>query len=160
VNAPEVSIQSWVECLKQSSEEIVPQTLRFDPSYRTGEVERVEGKCPGAYIALMGDRTSLHLGIAASPDGCRTIARGLLGAHRTTDVSDREVMDAVNEVLNIVAGKVKSKMILSDPTLQLGLPMFLREEIQVTEGMEKASARTCLGPVECELMVFRRALAA
>ena len=44
--------------------------------------------------------------------------------------------------------------------LRLGLPMFVLGEIRVTDGMEKASALARLGPVECELMVFRRKRAA
>jgi CheY-specific phosphatase CheX len=149
-----------MDCLQQSSVEIANQTLRFDRDAVDRATPKGEGKGPAAYIALLGEQTSVHLGIATSPDGCRAIARGLLGVRRTTELSDSEVMDGVNEVLNIVAGKVKSKMTAHDPTLRLGLPMFVLGEIRVTDGMEKASAMTRLGPVECELMVFRRKRAA
>src|SRR5262245_31142156 len=112
VGSPQAgSMESWVACFQRASEEIASQTLRFDPSAGPRDVARIQGKCPGAYIALLGSQTSVHLGISASPDGCRTIARGLLGAHPSSEIDDREVMDAMSEVLNIVAGKVKSLMI-------------------------------------------------
>lgn len=153
-------MESWVASFQQASAEIASQTLRFDPTTGPKDVARMEGRCPGAYIALLGDRTSVHLGISASPDGCRAIARGLLGAHRSSEIDDRDVTDAMSEVLNIVAGKVKSLMIQHDPSLKLGLPMFVTGEIRLTDGMEKGSAVTRMGPVECELTVYRRALAA
>ena len=161
MDARVIPIESWVDCLRQSSEEIASNHLRFDADPRAKALPAsTEGKCPGAYIAIHGDGTSIHLGITSSPEGCRAIARGLLGAHRSTELSDPEVVDGLSEVLNIVAGTVKSKMISQDPTLQLGLPMFMVGEIQTPEGTEKASTVARLGPVECELMVFRRPRAA
>lgn len=159
-STPNVPLQTWMDCLRQSSVEIASQTLRFDGDAPTKPTPKGEGKGPAAYIAMLGDQISVHLGIATSPDGCRAIARGLLGVRRSTELSDSEVMDGLNEVLNIVAGKVKSKMVAHDPSLRLGLPMFVLGEIRVTDGMEKASAMAQLGPVECELLVFRQKRAA
>jgi len=110
---------------------------------------------PGAYIAILGEGASVHLGITATAEGCRAMARSLLGLHPTQDLTDRETGDAVSELMNIIAGKVKSRVSGRDQTLRLGLPMFIQGRIQETGSMERQAAEFEVGPVTCQLLVYR-----
>jgi len=76
-----------------------------------------------------------------------------------TEMSDKDVMDACAEVVNILAGQVKAQM-PTDGTLRLGLPMFVVGQIQVTGEMEAATLDAKVGPVDCQLHVYRRRRAA
>ena len=67
----------------------------------------------------------------------------------------------MSEVVNIIAGKVKSRMTERDDSVsELGFPMFVIGEIQVLGGMEREVADVNVGPVPCQLLVFRRPKAA
>jgi CheY-specific phosphatase CheX len=83
------------------------------------------------------------------------MARSLLGLHPTQDLNDQETGDAVSELMNIIAGKVKSRISERDRTLQLGLPMFVQGRIQETGSMERQAADLEVGPVTCHLLVYR-----
>ena len=79
--------------------------------------------------------------------------------HHTEPLSERDVVDGLSEVMNILAGKVKASMAGRDGQLHLGLPMFVANPIR-SSGAETASAPIQLGPVECTLRVYRRQRAA
>ena len=110
---------------------------------------------PGAYIAILGDEVALHLGLSATPRGMQVLARGLLGLRDSGPLGERDTVDAVSELMNIIAGKVKSKLNDRDGTLRLGLPLYVQGQIQVTDHMEKVTLEQRVGPVTCELLVFR-----
>src|SRR5688572_30473561 len=130
-----IPIQEWLASLEEAATDVASTMLRFD-----GTPENVDPsqERPGAYIALMTDQHSIHLGLNATPEGCRRLARGLLGLRSDQDVEAKDVADSVREVMNIVAGKVKSKMSGKDGALQLGLPMFLEHPRHAGEGTESA----------------------
>ena len=147
------SIEGWLASLKTATQEVASTALRFDKAVAGEPLGKVVR--PGAYIAILGDDVALHLGISASPAGLGVLARSLLGLRGATELTEREMVDAVSELMNIVAGKVKSKFFGDDPSLRLGLPLFVQGQIQVTDHMEKAVSEVKIGPVTCELMVFR-----
>ena len=64
-------------------------------------------------------------------------------------------MDAISEILNILAGKVKARLATRDGSLKLGLPIFLVGQIQVTANMDRAAGDVEMGPVLCQLLVYR-----
>jgi len=154
-----ISLDLWMEALREASTELAASSLRFDAT-PVPRSEQDPDAQPGAYIALLGENVSMHLGLTSSPEGCRMIARGLLGITRASELTDREVMDGVSEVVNIIAGKVKSAMVSHDPTLRLGLPMFIVGQVRLTEQMERTVGEVRLGPVDCQLHVYRNARAA
>jgi hypothetical protein len=152
-----IPIQDWLTSLEEAATEVAGSTLRFDGT--PGKAEPSEER-PGAYIALMNETHSIHLGLNATPDGCRRLARGFLGLRSDQPVDEKDVADGVREVMNIVAGKVKSKMSGKSGVLQLGLPMFLAHPSHAGEGAESAAAEVKLGEVDCRLVVYRSKRAA
>jgi CheY-specific phosphatase CheX len=87
--------------------------------------------------------------------GCRTLTRAFLGVREKDGISEKDVVDAMSEILNILAGKVKSRLASRDGSLRLGLPIFLVGQIQVTANMDRAVCGVDMGPVPCQLLVFR-----
>ena len=89
----------------------------------------VEGDMPdnlcGVYIPLMTDGFSVQLGVLGQPEVCTHLAKSLLGMGPDESLADEhEVFDAVGEVMNLVAGSVKSRA--ADLTnVTLGLPLAL-----------------------------------
>lgn len=160
MSAKVIPLQRWLQCFQDATRDLVSVSMRFDdapaPKGKAQPKAAAKPATPeGAYIAVLGQDASLHLGICASPDGFRTLARALMGVRRDQELSDQDVADGANEVMNILAGKVKSKMTGDDGSLRLGLPMFVSGEIQMTAGMEREVAEVAIGPVPCQLQVYR-----
>ncbi|MGH7741074.1 MAG: chemotaxis protein CheX [Candidatus Eiseniibacteriota bacterium] len=182
-----IPIGEWLLSLRQAADDLLHTSLRFEKDAAAEAAERSGGKrapargkaaAPkksgpraaatpasadeqhGAYIAVLGEANAMHLGLTTSPDGCRALARGLLGMRSTEELSEKDAVDGVSEVMNIIAGKVKSTMSDRDHSLRLGMPIFMQQPIQVREGLERVEADVMIGPVPCTLMVFRMKQAA
>lgn len=154
VKTPEIGLDEWLECLRAATLEVGSSALRFDA--KSPVEARPSGSAwPGTYIAILGDDTALHLGLSATPRGLAVLARSLLGLRDPSPITEKETVDAVSELMNIIAGKVKSRLNERDGSLRLGLPLYVQGQIQVTEHMEKATVEQRVGPVTCELLVFR-----
>ena len=161
-----IGMQEWMEYFRQATQEVVSTALKFEAPSKPEKAARAEPRSkaaaakddaprPGAYISILSEGASMHLGITATSEGCRTLARSLLGLHSTKDVTDQETGDAVSELMNIIAGKVKSRVSERDHTLRLGLPMFIQGRIQETGSMERQASEIQVGPVTCQLLVYR-----
>lgn len=152
-----IPIEDWLTSFRDAAGEVAKGSLRFG----TAPVVRdASGPQPGAYISLLSEAHSVHLGLSSSPDGCRALARGLLGMRPDEEIEDAAVADGVREVMNIVAGKVKSKMAGKDGVLQMGLPMFLASAAHPSPEVESAAAELKIGSVDCTLVVYRSKRAA
>jgi hypothetical protein len=178
-----IPIGEWLVSLRQAANDLLKTSLRFEKN-ASGEApergrkkgasarstpaakKKSEPKAPpadaqhGAYIAVLGEANAMHLGITTSPDGCLALARGLLGMRADEELSEKDAVDGVSEVMNIIAGKVKSTMSDRDHSLRLGMPIFMQQPVQLREGLERVQADVMIGPVPCTLMVFRMKQAA
>ncbi len=148
-----IPLQEWLQVYEAAASEFAAGSMRFD---LRSDVSGDEISRPGSYIAILSDHNSIHLGLSSTSAGLQAIARALLGMRASEEMGEREVMDGVSEVMNIVAGKVKSHMAGRDGQLRLGLPMYLPSPIAAGPGMEVAGVEVRLGPVPCRLSVYRR----
>ena len=159
-----MTMKDWMDVFRQATQEVAKSALRFDGAGPAAPAAKSAVKEPGApfgaFISVAGDDASMHLGLSTTQEGCRALARSLLGMRSAVAITDEEVGDAVSELMNIIAGKVKSHVSDRDQSLRLGLPMFMKGEIQVGGGMERQGAEIQIGPVACQLQVFRRKRAA
>ena len=153
-----IPIQEWLTTFRSAADELARTSLRFDPN--PAPARAAESGEPGAYIAILSENNSVHLGISAPPAECRALARALLGLRHDEPLSDHDAVDGLSEVMNILAGKVKASMAGKDGQLSLGLPMYVQSPIQGGHGQEAVTAETKLGPVGCTLRVYRRKRAA
>jgi len=170
MKAKAIPIQEWLEGLMEATQELLGTSLRFDRSQDGKKKNSAAEKAakaaaaaepqPGAYIAVLGEANAMHLGICSSQEGCRALARGLLGMRSDEALSDKDAMDGISEVMNIIAGKVKSRMADRDHSLRLGMPIFMEQEIQMRDNMERVKVDVSVGPVPCQLLVFRMKKAA
>jgi len=153
-----IPIQEWLNTFRSAADELARTSLRFDPNPAPTRAD--ESGEPGAYIAILSEDNAVHLGISASPAECRALARALLGIRHDEPLSDKDAVDGLSEVMNILAGKVKASMTGRDGQLRLGLPMYVQAPIQGGHGAEAVTAEAKLGPVDCTLRVYRRKRAA
>ena len=160
-----IDLREWMVYFREATSEVASSALKFEgprpaPRRKGAPGAETDKPRPGGFISLLSEGASLRLGITATLEGCRTLARSLLGLHPTQPVTDREVGDAVSELMNIIAGRVKSRGSERDDSIQLGLPMFVEGRVQETGSMERQAAEIQLGPVDCTLLVYRSKRAA
>lgn len=153
-----IPIQEWLTSFRTAADELARTSLRFDPN--PAPVRAAETGEPGAYIAILSPHNAVHLGISATPAECRALARALLGLRHDEPLSERDAVDGLSEVMNILAGKVKASMSGRDGQLHLGLPLYVQDPIKAGTESEAAASETKLGPVGCTLRVYRRQRAA
>jgi CheY-specific phosphatase CheX len=81
------------------------------------------------YVPLLTDVMALQLGILAARDVCTKLARCLVGTD-AADVleTDEDVLDAVGEVTNMIAGGVKVRL-ASKHDINVGVPLALRGRV-------------------------------
>jgi hypothetical protein len=154
-----IGLGDWIEQMKHVTRDLVGGPLAFETP-KVVKLPAAKNEQVGSFVAVLSAFDSMHLGILSSSAGCRALARGLLQIPADEALTDAEVVDGVNEFVNIVAGKVKARLVGRDGTLRLGVPMFLTTPVRLTDRMEKASDVVQVGPVECRLMVFRERRAA
>jgi len=149
-----IELKEWLGALREVTRVFAASSLRFDGS-APADAPAILGPQPAAYIAVLGETSSIHLGISTTASGSRMLVRALLGMRQKEEIAEKDVVDGLSEILNILAGKVKSRMSSRDRTLKLGLPMFIVGQIQMSASMERAVADVSVGPVPCQLLVFR-----
>ena len=154
-----IDLREWVQQMQLVTTELTGAALKFE-NRRVVHLPASKKEGVGSYISVLSAFDSMHLGLVTTSAGCRVLARGLLQVPADEELSDSEVVDGVNELVNIVAGKVKARLVGRDGMLRLGLPMFLTTPVRLTERMEVAQQVAQVGPVECRLMVFRERRAA
>jgi len=112
---------------------------------------------PGAYLPIVGVRgPSMYIGWLASPDGCEALAKALLGHPAEGRIPPSEVMDAMGEIVNMVAGAFKRRMAFHNDAFILGLPVFAASHIRPLAGRALATEITC-GHVSSVLIVMGNA---
>ena len=147
-----IPMKEWLKAFQSAAGDLAEGSMRFDPRADLTD----DGSRPGAYIAILSEHNSVHLGLSASPAALRAVAHAMLSMRHEETLTERDVIDGVSEVINILAGKVKSQMAGRDGQLRLGLPMFIPSPIAAGPGMETATTELKLGPVSCRLSVYRR----
>ena len=113
----------------------------------------------GAYIPLSGDAGAagaITVGLLAGETGCRALAGALLGVGDRATLSASDVADAVSEIVNMLAGGIKSRMLSRMPPIFLGLPMFLHGWIEPGERIEVAAQSVRIGRIDTVVLVLRQ----
>jgi len=120
-----VSIHAWVEALEQAAIEVGELALGFEGcAVISREVTAPKG-VSGAYLPLFGGSgESLYIGWLASRESSQALARGLLGLTANEELPPDDIADAMGEVVNILAGGLKRRILSSVHPLALGLPIY------------------------------------
>jgi len=109
----------------------------------------------GSYLTLIGDEGAVQIGFMASLESCLEISKTLLGMGPEDELPESDMADAIAEVINIVAGSVKTRMISYDAGIKLGLPTFIQGRIMATPNQEKMVSAMKFGSIDTWILVLR-----
>jgi hypothetical protein len=109
----------------------------------------------GAYVPLVGDNSALQVAVIGDGDALGQLARKLLQMEAAEPLDDRDTADAVCEIGNMLAGKVKFLLARQYPTLRIGLPVFIHGEIH-GQGQSGVVLDVWLGSIPTTLLLISR----
>ncbi len=114
----------WLRAVFEAAEELATTALGCELSLNAHAQESAPGDSLGCFVALTGQDTAVHVGVAADNTSCQALSQSLLG--EPGELSSSDVADALGEIVNIVAGGVKKRMDEAFPALRLGLPLVVQ----------------------------------
>ncbi|GEM_PF-1661638 len=151
----EESLISWVDSLVTNLDRVAASALGIKDFEVLGKEGPPVGQM-GGFVPMIGERSSVQLAVISTEDTCRQMSAMLLGMEpdEAEELSDEDVGDGIGELLNIVAGAVKTDMISQDPSVKLGLPFVVhgRVEPAANTGMDVVQIRC--GEFKLTLMVL------
>lgn len=146
-------LEHWLEAAVQSATEVAGSALALE-ALAAARSEQLVDQQSGAYIPLLAEGDSVYLGLLSTDEGLSTLTRALLGMEPPEPTpGERDVVDAVSEIANMIGGGVQRR--LSEPgfAVDLGLPIFVKGEVML-EDQATASARLAVGEAAIEIVIL------
>lgn len=150
------TLQPWLDAMVESADELARTAMGLEAVNVRGNRDMSTLDTNGSYLAIIGDDQRFQLAVASTREGCESLAKTLLGADPSDPVSEDDVSDAMGEIINIIAGGVKLRMRDVDPSIQLGLPMFVEGKVHTPRNREIGIVDIDLGDVAVHLIAFRQ----
>ena len=152
------TVAPWLDAIVDATCELAEGTLGWFASPVDGAVPHLPASGEGAYVPMFTDGYAVQLGLVCSAEGAQQVAKQLLCMDQADeDLPPEDVADAVGEVVNILAGSVKSRLIEVEPSIKLGLPVYLSGHLQPSHSTEVGARQVAIGPVRATLLVIRNA---
>ena len=145
----------WLEAMVDAFEETATSMMGFETVIKGTFYDSVPERWAGSWLALVGTGDQAQIGIAGDRPTCDGLARALLGFEPDEDMSDDDLVDAMSEIVNVVAGGLKTRIAERQPGLSLGLPVFFKGQPRLTPQLECAVAEVTLGEFVPSLLVLR-----
>lgn len=119
--------------------------LDESPGYGTGH---------GAYLSLNTPEEPIQVGLLATPEDCQVLGKALLGMEPgDEDLADGDVSDAMCEIINMIAGGMKRRVVEELP-ITLGLPIFVSGHPLPNQHQEVSSRALTIGDVAVNLILL------
>lgn len=149
----DAGLGAWLVDLEGAFEEVSTTALGLPGLSITGRHDQPPA-LHGAYLALVGPTGAVQIGLASIPEGCQALAKGLMGmGPADPPLPEREMADAVCEIVNIVAGAFKARVRDRAGPLQMGLPVFIQGAVQATDRVAVRVAEVRLGDVPAVILL-------
>jgi Chemotaxis phosphatase CheX len=151
----EIAIQDWLKAAVDTAVELGSGVLGFPAAAELPPPPLLLPTGQGSYVPIQGPGFSMHIGLVSDLTDCTNLARALLGLEPEENATLDEVVDAIGELANMLAGGVKSRLIGREPSQQIGLPIFIDGTIRSTPNMETAVGMIAMGSNRVNVLVVR-----
>jgi len=148
-------IAPWLDAVVESAQDLAANTLSMVDVVFGEPRQGLPSGVRGAYVALVGDEANVQFGLVASHEVCDRMARAMLMLDPEDELSADDMIDAVSELANILGGGVKRRMVARDPSLRLGLPLFVSGDISASQRSSVWSVAMSLSGTEAHLLVLQ-----
>lgn len=143
----------WLDSVTHAAEELAQVALGFMGVELLGPPDELPKGMYGSYIQLVGE-SSVHIGLCAEEDECVHLSKALLGMEDGEDITREEIADAMGEIVNIIAGSVKTRMVDRVGELTIGLPVHFFGHIQCSDHQELSVEVIRLGEIDAVIIAL------
>jgi hypothetical protein len=144
----------WLRALRDSALDVITTSLGRED----GDISAMFGTAPhdvaGSYMPLVSPRCSLYVGWTAGEHDRGALARAFLGMGEDESLAVADVEDAMGELVNILGGGVKRRMLSHVPGLSVGLPFFAGGRMRLLGGVDGLAARVRCGASESHIVFY------
>jgi CheY-specific phosphatase CheX len=150
-----IAPSQWLDAALSATTELAKTSLGFSLVTVVAKLDKLPGDMAGAWVALVGSGTSMQVGIASSLEGCHGLARAFLRMPESEGpLSEDDMVDALGEMANVIAGGVKRRVAHLDPSTRLGLPIVVRGKVEAGDRLHAAIAEVRLGAIAAQVIVL------
>lgn len=147
-------MEVWVEAMIDSLDELASGMLGFEGGKLLEVRDELPERMIGAHVAMVSLREALSVGLISDEAGCGALARALLCMEPDEELPAGDVADAMGEIVNIIAGGVKRRLVEEDSSIKIGLPVFFSGQMKPTKNMQSRVLEILLGPVQAKLFLM------
>ncbi len=155
-----MSIDWWLDQLQKTGSEVASTSLGASTYDIVGRTVGIPKELAGSCIAMIGDEYATQIGICSDQAGAQRLAGMMLGLGPDEELDEDGVSDAVCELINVVAGLLKTNVAAQAPKakpdhMQLGLPVFIRGHLAVSAGVEAGALQVNIDEVPVHFLVLK-----
>ena len=144
----------WTDAMVDSLNELATDMLGFDE----GKLVEIRDEMPdsmiGAHVAMVSIQEALSVGFISDKEGCNALARALLCMEPDEELPESDVADALGEIVNIIAGGVKRRLVERDASIKIGLPVYFSGKMKPTKNTKSKVLEVQLGTVHAQLFLM------
>jgi CheY-specific phosphatase CheX len=116
---------------------------------------KLPGQYAGSLIPVFSEEVSTQIGLVSDAAGCELLTRALLGMMPDEEVGADDIPDGIGEIVNMMAGGVKSELDGTLHGIKLGLPVFVNGHIETGENLVSEVSSLKLGDAVVDLFVLK-----
>ena len=150
-------LKDWLDVLVTATKQVSSNPLGFASEAEVvSYTNDVPAEQVGTYLPFEGGDDLLWLCLFSDTRGSQSLARALfaLGPDEE-DLPPDEVGDSMGEIVNIVAGLVKSQMEPRGVSCTIGLPQYLDSPTEVMARKFRCGAELRMGPNSGHLVIVK-----
>ncbi len=148
-----ISAEDWLAATTQSLVKVADTYFDVEAMASESFDDEAAAKC-GAIIGLASGDNTVQLMMLATRRGSESLGKALLGFESNESIDTCDLADAIGEIMNIVAGMVKTVVNHRDDSLNLTLPTFVEGRLEPIGGQEVMGEVIKMGAVETKVVVI------
>jgi CheY-specific phosphatase CheX len=134
------TLSEWVTAAEVAAAEVATTALACSQVQLATHTFQPQQSLFGAYVPLVASDCQAQIGVVAEWQACQSLARGLFGMDPASELeADSDVADALGEIANMIAGRIKTRMNARVPGLNTGLPLCVSGHVEPSTGAEHAT---------------------
>jgi hypothetical protein len=149
-----LTLRDWRSAVEGAAAEIATRALSLPGVVVRDPVDtRHSAALIGAHIPLVGGGQAFDMALMSSAEGCEALSRAILCLGVGPAIRDVEIVDAIGEIVNMLAGAMKRRLAGHGAHLALGLPIFVRGYLQPSNRRPVIALPIRFGPIETMVLI-------
>jgi CheY-specific phosphatase CheX len=152
------TIDQILEVAGTSTEGVCENVLQIPILWLSDESQELASPRHHVSITIMNEHIVMHVGLLASWETYSYVVRVMLNLSFKDPLDDQDIADGIGEMINMVAGQMKTRLNEKYPSLKIGFPTMQAENplgIQA-RSIERASKALSIGVYDAEVTVMLR----